>query len=206
MLPRERCRCGLPLPAATAAPPADELPPLCGRCLANPPPFARVCCEYPWRFPLDRLISRYKYRSWLAAERPLLALWQQALAATGMSPRPDALVPVPLHWRRQWWRGFNQSERLARQLARLTGIPHLPALARRRATPRQQGLKQSTRRRNLRNAFAVQCDVDGLRLALVDDVITTGSTAREASRALLDAGAARVEVWALARTLPASDQ
>lgn len=202
LLPGSRCRCGLPLTLASAE---DDQAPLCGRCLERPPPFNRVDCGFAWRFPVDRLISRYKYRGRLYAERPLLTLWQHALQAHPPT-RPDALVPIPLHWRRQWWRGFNQSQRLAQGLGRQLGLPVSAALARQRATPRQQGLRQSTRRRNLRHAFRVVIPVEGLHLALVDDVVTTGSTTREAAEALLGAGARRVDVWALARVMPGSDQ
>lgn len=204
-LPTAQCRCGIPLPAAGEQDSTAELPPLCGRCLDHPPPFGRVVCGYAWRFPLDQLIARYKYRGRLHLERPLLALWRQTLPPQP-GELPDALVPVPLHWRRRWWRGFNQSQRLANGLATTLGIPLLPALVRQRATAHQQGLRQSRRRRNLRRAFRVVKPVSGLHLALLDDVVTTGSTARETAGMLLDAGAARVDIWAIARVMPGVGQ
>ncbi|MBZ2189315.1 ComF family protein [Alcanivorax sp. JB21] len=202
------CRCGLPLAAGAGRDggAAGDLPPLCGRCLRHPPAFDRVVAPLAYQFPLDLLLLGYKRQRRLVLERPLLHLWhtQLALIADGRLavPRPEALVPVPLHWRRLWWRGFNPAARLADTAATRLAIPVLPALIRPTATPSQQGLDASARRRNLRNALIVDRPVDGLHLALVDDVVTTGSTAQTAALALLRAGAARVDVWALARTLP----
>ncbi|MCH8542597.1 MAG: ComF family protein [Alcanivorax sp.] len=185
---------------------APALPPLCGRCLRRPPSFDRVVAPFAYQFPLDVLVLGYKRQRRLALERPLLHLWQTQLAQIANDnlavPRPEALVPVPLHWRRLWWRGFNPAARLAETAATTLDIPVLPALIRPAATPSQQGLGASARLRNLRNALVVSRPVTGLHLALIDDVVTTGSTAQAASLALLRAGAARVDVWALARTLP----
>ena len=204
------CRCGLPLMAAhdrTEKPHgAAALPPLCGRCLRRPPAFDRVVAPYTYQFPLDVLLLGYKRQRRLTLERPVLYLWETQLAQIANGnlavPRPEALVPVPLHWRRLWWRGFNPAARLTAVAAAVLDIPVLPALIRPAATRSQQGLGASARRRNLRSAMAVDRPVTGLHLALIDDVVTTGSTAHAASLALLRAGAARVDVWALARTLP----
>lgn len=113
----------------------------------------------------------------------------------------DALVPVPLHWWRQWRRGFNQAELLARVVGRRYELPVLGRVLRRvRATPPQQG-DPETRRQNVREAFHVRAParVAGKRLLLVDDVFTTGATANACARALLRAGAADVGVLTLAR-------
>lgn len=198
--PALACRCGLPLPGATHLEDDTQTLPLCGSCLARPPAFARVCCAHSYAFPLDQLFNRYKHRRQLSAERALEHLWLAALPFPG--PLPDALVPMPSHWRRQWWRGFNPATRLAHAASRRLGVPLLAALHRNRATPRQQYLGAARRERNLRGALTVIRPVAGLSLALVDDVVTTGSSAREASARLVAAGAAQVQVWALARTLP----
>ena len=187
------CRCGLPSP--TPLPGSG----LCGRCLTRPPPFQQVHCPWAYDFPLDRLINRYKHHRQLAIERALLPPWLASLPAPGAV---GALVPVPSHWLRQWQRGFNPAQRLARAAADHLGLPLLPALARPRRTRHQQGQRARARRRNLHGAFTLRQPATGLHLALVDDVVTTGSTVREASQCLLDAGAASVQVWALARTLP----
>ncbi|MCG8392771.1 MAG: ComF family protein [Pseudomonadales bacterium] len=188
------CRCGLP----HAAPLEDQdEAPLCGRCLRRPPAFSASQSPLQYRFPLDLLIRRYKHHGDLVAERAI----EQLLARAPLPwPDTDALCPLPAHWRRRWRRGFDQSERLARRLASLWDRPLLSALQRQRFTPMQQGLSRRQRQRNLRQAFRPVKDVRGLRLVLVDDVMTTGSSARAAADCLLKQGAAEVRVWTLART------
>lgn len=198
--PAPACRCGLPCPSAAPGGETAQAAPLCGSCLARPPAFSRICCAHSYAFPLDQLFNRYKHRRQLSAERALEQLWQAALPFPG--PLPDALVPMPSHWRRRWWRGFDPAARLAQQAGEQLALPVLDALRRTRATPRQQGLTAARRARNLRGALVACQPVAGLSLALVDDVVTTGSSAREASALLLASGATDVQVWALARTLP----
>lgn len=111
----------------------------------------------------------------------------------------DAVIPVPLHWRRQWSRGFNQSELLARQVARRRGIPVLRALRRARATQSQTGLSNTRRRKNVTGAFRVRGSFNGARVLLVDDVMTTGATGSACAAALKAAGAGSVTLLTLAR-------
>lgn len=194
---RHACaRCALPLPASEAG------PRLCGHCLRHPPAFDRVIA--PWRYSdqLGHLIQRWKYGGETGLTGLLAQLWLGAASGAGAV---DLLVPVPLHWRRQWRRGFNQSELLARRLHRLQ--PGLAAdgvdtrLARRsRPTAPQSGLDAGRRRHNLDGAFTTRRACASLRLAIIDDVLTTGTTAETLARILLAAGASRVEVWCLART------
>ena len=146
---------------------------------------------------MDRLINRYKHRGNLAWEH----FFDQLLTRHPLPwPACDALCPLPAHWQRRWHRGFDQSERLATLLSAHWQRPLLPALRRQQATRHQQGLSRIQRQRNLRNAFLCVLPLQGQHLVLIDDVMTTGSSARAASRCLLDAGAARVDVWTLART------
>ena len=114
----------------------------------------------------------------------------------------DVIVPMPLHWLRLWRRGFNQSALLAGEIARRTGIPAAPLARRTRSTPPQAGLSNPKRRANVSGAFAVRRgrSVDGLRVLLVDDVMTTGATAGACALALKRAGAKYVALLALART------
>jgi ComF family protein len=123
----------------------------------------------------------------------------EALRERG-EPLPELLIPVPLHRGRLFRRGYNQAQELARHLGRELGIAVEPRAARRlRATPDQIGLGAAARRRNLKNAFSVGPPVAGRRLALLDDVMTTGATLEELARACKAAGATRVEAWAIAR-------
>lgn len=130
----------------------------------------------------------------------MIAIWLERLPQHPFAS--DALlVPIPMHWQRYWKRGFNQTARLAQQLSQHTGLPVLRALAQPHKTPMLQGLKASTRRRQIRNRFVVTGEVTQRHLILIDDVMTTGSTANEAARLLLRHGAARVDVWTLCRVL-----
>jgi ComF family protein len=116
--------------------------------------------------------------------------------------RIDLVVPVPLHWRRAWQRGYNQAAAIAEQLAWVTGVPcSRGCLKRTRHTPQQLQPSSSARRANVRGAFRVRegANLTGKRILLVDDVMTTGSTASEASRTLREAGASEVVVAVLAR-------
>jgi ComF family protein len=146
---------------------------------------------------LRELIHLLKYSKMRPLAAPLGGLLLRSL------PRDEAfdcIVPVPLHWRRQWERGFNQSEALAREVARATGLPVSTSLRRVRATAAQAGLSNSGRRRNVAQAFVChRGNAKGRRILLVDDVMTTGSTATACARALKSAGAARVSLLTVAR-------
>ncbi|MEP4145916.1 MAG: ComF family protein [Halioglobus sp.] len=176
--------------------------PLCGNCLHQPPPYDRVIAPWLYGEYLAHIIGRWKFNGERALTPLLADLWHCGLPSS--LPPADVLIPVPLHWRRQWHRGFNQAELLARELERTypwltvnTGL-----LRRRRATRAQAGMDARQRSGNLHGAFTVKGGCDNLRVALIDDVMTTGATANEVARALKRAGAARVEIWCLARTPP----
>ncbi len=186
-------RCALPL-----APTADGA--ICGQCSREPPAFAATLIPYRYAAPLDHLIQRFKHRGDLATGRVLSQLLVRHIG-DALRRRPDVIAPMPLHWRRSAWRGFNQAVELGSELARALELPWDPRLvARSKPTPAQQQLDRSARRRNLRDAFVVQNKVVGLSVALVDDVMTTGATAHGIATCLRQAGAAEVQIWALART------
>jgi ComF family protein len=111
----------------------------------------------------------------------------------------DALLPMPLHWRRHAARGFNQAMEIARPLMAATGLPLVTSVARQRSTPYQSGLSASQRRRNLDAAFVAKGAVTYRHVLIVDDVITTGETCRQLALVLLEAGAERVSALAIAR-------
>jgi len=193
----EHClRCALPLPMAGL---------ICGQCSRRPPAFDQVMAPWHYGFPLDTLISRFKHeRQWplgrLMAE--LLSLNLHHRFHEGLA-KPALLLPVPLARRRLRERGFNQAGMLGRWLSKGLGIRcDERLLSRTRETPAQQSLDARARRRNLRQAFALADDVSiaGLHVAVVDDVLTTGATAQAIARLLRQAGAARVDVYCLART------
>lgn len=161
----------------------------------------RVVAALAYEYPVDRMVAAAKFRGQLHFALALGELLAVAVARAGCAA-PDLLVPVPLHRRRLGERGYNQALEIGRPVAERTGVRLEPALCERvRPTAEQSGLKAAERRRNLRGAFRVRGRCDGARIAIVDDVITTGSTAAALAQALRAAGAAQVEVWAAARSL-----
>ena len=191
-------RCAIPLPATGKS----TLVRVCGNCLHTPPPFDRVIAPWLYEEYLAHLIHQWKFRRERRMTTLLAALWRQR--AELHSP-VDLLVPVPLYWRRQWQRGFNQSELLCRQL--LATCPDLASakiahrlVRRRRSTAAQAGMNAQQRAGNLKGAFKVYGPCDTLRIAIVDDVLTTGATAAAVAEVLASAGASYIEVWCLART------
>jgi len=167
----------------------------CGLCRSGLRGFDAAYSFAAYDGVLRQLIHLYKYGRIKTLAGPLSDLLARAMP---LDERFDAIVPVPLHWLRQWKRGFNQSELLARALGRRTGIPVARALKRSRATRAQAGLSNHARRQNVTRAFRARA-VAGKRILLIDDVMTTGSTVAACGRALKQAGAARVAVLTVAR-------
>lgn len=172
----------------------------CEACLREPPPFTRVHALGPYQGTLRTAIHRFKYREGLILERPLGQLLAATVQTGSDGDLPNLLVPVPLYPGRLRRRGYNQALQLARQVGRQCGIPVAPAGLRRvRETPPQQSLDARVRRTNLRGAFTISAPVAGRRVLLIDDVMTTGATARECARVLRQAGATAVDVAVLGR-------
>lgn len=193
----EHCQtCALPLPEAGLT---------CDGCLLEPPAYEQVAVPWRYDFPVDSLITRFKHNAKWPFGHLLADVLSQYLQHRFDEdlPRPDALLPVPLAARRLRQRGFNQAAMLARWLSRQLDLPCEENVVHRiQDTSAQQDLDAKARKRNLRNAFALTSDanVKGRHLALVDDVLTTGATAQALARLLMNAGAARVDVYCLART------
>lgn len=162
------------------------------------PALHRVHAAFGYAFPLDVLLPRLKFHDDFASARLLARCMAERFAAL---PRPDALLPVPLHRARLRGRGYDQALELAKPLARALQLPLLPdALQRRRPTRAQSRLDADARRRNLRGAFVADRRVAlPAHVVLVDDVMTTGATLHAAARALRDAGVPRVDAWVCAR-------
>ncbi|MDF1628831.1 MAG: ComF family protein [Alcanivoracaceae bacterium] len=193
------CRCALPIEHDTESADADDLAPLCARCLDRTPAYLGIQAPMLYCQPLSRLINGWKHHGRLHLQHPLQHLLVSQLSTL---PEVDLVVPVPLHWRRQWQRGFNQTALLASALADKRRLPFADVLRRPSAHRHQQGSNASQRRAAMRGSFVSKARLNDLRILLIDDVVTTGSTVGAASQALLEAGASSVSVAALCRVLP----
>lgn len=179
---------------------------LCRQCERQRQPFTQVISPMAYRFPVNSLISRFKYNSQWPLGHALSQLLAQHiawLAQEQITSLPDCLIAVPLARKRQRQRGYNQAQMIANWLGHALQRPVLStAVQRVRYTAIQQGLNAEQRQRNMRNAFVLRQpeQIAGCHIGLVDDVLTTGATCAALSQVLLDAGARRVDVYALART------
>jgi len=170
---------------------------ICAECVRKPLALTRVRAWARFTHPLDKLVYAFKY----ARRSRLARFFSRRLAlvvqSDGLLGSADAIVPIPLHASKRWWRGYNQSELLARELSSQTGIGMLDCIKRRRVTRTQTRLTPEQRRANVEGAFSMRRGADPLLLAdrkliLLDDVITSGSTLDAAAEVLLDAGAREV--------------
>jgi ComF family protein len=190
-LPRPRCaRCALPCAAET----------LCGRCLGETPAYDATVAVFEYGFPADVLVQGLKFRGELALA-PLLAdeLAREVAAIGGQSA--DLVIPVPLHPARLAQRGYNQSMEIARGVAGRLQVPLEAGIcARIRDTPAQIDLPFDDRRSNMRGAFSCRRTLDSMRVAVIDDVMTTGATLNEIAVTLKKSGASSVVNWVFART------
>ncbi|MBI5525978.1 MAG: ComF family protein [Deltaproteobacteria bacterium] len=190
-------RCGLPY-TGTVGP--DHL---CDDCVKSPPPFAAARSAFLYGGAVHDMVSAFKYGRKLGAGGTLIRMALDSGAAGAVAEGADLAVPVPMHFLRLLRRGFNQSAEITRAVSKRHGLKYAPGILRRaRRAHAQVGLKRREREVNLKGAFKVahQRVVEGKRILLADDVMTTGATAAECARVLLDAGAAEVRVFTLART------
>lgn len=169
----------------------------CGACLKDCPAFEKASAIFRYEFPVDRIIHAYKYGHQLA-----VAEWAAELIAQQINhDEYNLLLPMPLHTQRLRERGFNQSLEIARCIARKRKMKlDSQSLTRIRHTPPQAELPMKERSSNVRGAFECSNDLTGMRILLVDDVMTTGATLREAARVIKLHGASRVDVAVVART------
>jgi len=187
-----------PCPRCAAPRPPDADTPLCGECIKRLPSWDAAKSPLAYAYPIDKLVQRFKFEGDLAVGRLLGSLLADYLAAG--TDRPDCIVPVPLHDSRLRERGFNQAMELARPVTRRLKMKIRSDLCTRtRTTQVQSTLDAEERRKNLKDAFTVKGSVQGLHIALLDDVVTTGATAESLARVFREAGAARVSLWSVCR-------
>lgn len=175
----------------------------CGRCLLNEPGWDRLVMIGRYDEPLSVLIHRFKFQNQFWLDRTLARLMLLAIMRAKREhclTLPEVILPVPLHHFRQWRRGYNQTALLARYLSRWLNIPYdLRQIQRIKRTPNQLGLTAEARRSNLKNAFRLKLSVPYRSVALLDDVITTGSTLNEIAGQLRKHGVQHIQAWGLAR-------
>ena len=175
---------------------------ICGQCLKHPPLFARTTAVFDYSFPLDKLIQAMKYGEQLALAYAFAEKLAQRIDKNHL---PDCIIPMPLHPVKLRERGFNQSQLLAAEIARGFDLELLShACQRVRDTPPQSALPWKERKKNMRDAFRCDADLSGRRVALVDDVLTTGASLNALAKAVQKCGAVEIEAWVVARTLPRS--
>ncbi|WP_323761625.1 ComF family protein [Maricaulis sp.] len=196
--------CGWPFPYPAGSGGASLA--VCANCVANPPRFDRARAPLAYDERISPLVVGFKHGS----RREMISQFGRWMARAGADclDGADAIIPVPLHWRRLIARRYNQSTLLARALSRCSGVDvWTDVLLRRRATPSQAGRTARLRRRNVAAAFTVpdRSAVAGRHLVLVDDVITTGATVSACAYQLKRAGAASVRVVALCRVVRETD-
>jgi len=198
--PQHTCqRCAIPLKD-------DAL--YCGECLKHPPDFDTTVSPYLYTAPLDQLINQFKHSGNHIIGKELSRLFCKAIKKHYTEQHikmPKWVLPVPLHWRRQWQRGFNQAALLVDDVIQSDLCIHAQTelfkyAKKHQATSSQEVLSRKERQNNLKNAFTITKQIDGESIAIVDDVMTTGATVGSLARALKKAGAGHITVWALART------
>lgn len=184
-------RCGIPLPISS----------VCGPCQIRPPPYDRAVAAMEYGAVPRWLIQRFKFHGHLPYGRVLSGLMVARLQRES-APLPELLLPVPLHPARWRTRGFNQAEELARDIGRELHIPVVSdVLARVVATRDQAGLAARERRRNVTSAFAITRPLAARSVAIIDDVMTTGSTVGALAQVLRAAGVEHIGVWVAARAV-----
>lgn len=173
---------------------------ICGHCLRAPPAFDRTLALFRYQYPLDAMLQRYKYGHLLSMADTFAGLLLSKLPVTNL---PDVVIPMPLHPQRLKERGFNQALEIARIVAKMLSMKlDAQACIRTKLTPPQVSLPLKQRVKNMRGAFDCTAQLHGLRVAVLDDVMTTGASLNALATSVKAAGASEVECWVIARTLP----
>ena len=172
---------------------------LCGSCISSPPDFDATHAVFLYQYPIDKMMQRYKYGNMLNISHT----FGQLLADKSAFEAIDLIIPMPMHPTRIKERGFNQALEIAKVLTK--NHPQkldYKSVIRQTLTPPQASLALKERVKNIKGAFKVNSDLAGKKIAIVDDVMTTGASLNELAKTLKKAGASHVECWVVARTLP----
>jgi len=173
----------------------------CGSCVSNPPAFDNTIAALSYIFPVDALVHALKYQSQLAIAPILAKLLLDKLNTLETHPKPDLIIPMPLHPKRLRERGFNQALEIARSIAKAMNIELIPdGCERIRNTPPQTELPWKSRIKNVHKAFNCKLDLEGKHVVIVDDVMTTGATLNALAQQLRKKGAVKITNWIIART------
>lgn len=176
----------------------------CGQCQQQPPAYDNTFAAFYYCFPIDRLILGLKFSNKLVYAKLLAHLF--CLKYQNSINKPDFIIPIPLHPTRMKQRGFNQSHEIAKIIAKKLQIPVIAnACERILDTQPQLALPAKLRTKNVRKAFQVKQPIPAQTIAIVDDVVTTGSTVQELAKLLKKQGVKRVDIWCCAKTLNNSE-
>lgn len=178
---------------------------VCGKCISAPPDFDATHAVFLYQFPIDVMMQRYKYANSLNIGDTFGQFLSDKLLPEDHSKRIDLIIPMPMHPQRLKERGFNQAIEIAKALNKdLTRnkILDYKTAIRQKLAPPQASLPLKERVKNIKGAFKIEADLTGKTIAIVDDVMTSGASLNELAKTLKKAGAARVECWVVARTLP----
>lgn len=195
-------RCGIPIKALGGS----GFDTFCEDCFVDPPFYLSSRIPFLYQFPMDQLISAMKYQAQPQLSKALSKLMAKQIKQQDMAVLPEALIPIPMHPSKQRRRGYNQATYLAKHLGKVFGIPIMHnALEKITSTDAQRNLSAKERQQNLSGAFRIKPSkmkqLSKLEhVAIIDDVVTTGATANEASHCLTKAGIEQIEIWAIART------
>ena len=175
---------------------------LCDKCQSSPPPFSRLCALFRYKPPITRLVGSLKFGRQLYPGSLFGKLLSEAITQVWylQKPLPEIIIPVPLHIKRHRMRGYNQATEIALPIAKSLGITlALDVCERAKHTSPQARLNKAKRTRNLAAAFTVNTNIKYKHVALVDDVVTTGSTVRAVSKGLLASGVDQIDIWCVCR-------
>lgn len=198
-LKNECSSCALPIDSSIEH--SSKLP--CGNCLKNPPPYNKIISLFIYQSPIDSFITALKFQGTLRYASMIGKLMATHLEQYYQhQPKPACIIPVPLHQNRLKERGFNQAQEIALPIAKKLNIPlEIYSCIRHRATEPQTLIDTPVRRKNLRNAFSIIKTINATYVAIIDDVVTTGSTVTELCLALKKAGVQKIDIWCCARSI-----